>query len=1006
MAQSPAVEQIRIKNVAGTFVLIEWDNLGGIFTYEIQKSANGGNYIAADFTAEPEFFDQRATPNTTYIYRVRAVSSDYSPSEWTYSDTFKTYDNNSYVVVAQSSVNIYKNFIERKLTKADDYINFNRDQVQGVLIREGYDFNNVHTNIADLDSYRLFEDEALKIYGDTSAACGDRKKLMPVVFNDYLFMFERFQPIVRYSTNKAQSWISHKGIPGRVGSPVGAQVGASSPTALYVIGYDGIYALTFNTDVRWSSIHDKFSSAETTFQPGKVGEFRFSKLIDLPSGVAQGSVDAIGISEDFTSLYIAAADTIYSLNLIVADIDELGVRQWRSQTTRISNFENSKVKNLIGFGADIYAYTFALDDYVAINDGVIVVDATAFEESETFKAGIYKIPNDLSSVTRVYGNTVDERKLLNPEVSNLSRSPDYLCIDTYNKSYNIIDSPSEEDDATPGYDDTEVDPERVDHAVKFEIDPAIVTTQVRQYRQPLKSYNGVDWFAQEENYHYECQYNWYNGNRIWINYRQKLCIIESRKDFEYTFTNTSEVLDNGKYTFYADSFNISDYPGYTIGMAFYRKDNGDLIGFYNLGFRTRDRATFTWIPDRVVLTAILASNEIDVIVPDPVPDNESDVVPPLEPMVYQFLPSHFIQNEPLYVQFVEEYLKFLSSDNDSDYGQLYNLLRNHDVNESAYMDMFYNDMSKRNVYLEKSKWTELLKFSNNRAFDIYSIKGIKEAYTFLFKFLYNEEVILSTESDSKYEFDVIIDSSTLTNDLVGNRIKTASQSGQADVVYFERYFDSNGKAYWQVTLNNIIGEFVIGDVLVSDVDRNFTGTVFRGVTGKEKPLNNEDYLQRGPTYYAISVQSGLQVSKYKDDAIRFVHPVGFGFIGIMLISMFINSGVSASHKETIIDILQTMKWDTGLPKVYPLEIPDLNADGTYKTDQYGNIQYKPHPLAGQPFPLTPTYLADNPQVIDGQNADQRRKDSYLFDSSNMRFIETRKIVSGRLKDGISQRKDS
>ena len=994
MAQSPAVEQIRIKNVAGTYVLIEWDDLGGIFTYEIQKSANGGSYILADFTATPGYFDQHATPNTNYIYRVRAVSSDYSPSEWTYSDQFKTYPNNSYAVVAQSSVNVYKNFINRKLINADDFINFNRDQVEGVLIREGYEFNNDHTNIADLDSYRLFEDEALKIYGDVSAACGDRKKLMPVVFNDYLFMFERLQPVVRYSQNNAQTWLSHKGISGRTGNPVGDQVAVSSESALYIIGYDGIYALTFNLDIRWSSIHDKFSSVDTTFSPGKVGGFRFSKLIDLPPGVSHGGVDAIAIAEDFKTLYVAAFDTVYALNLVTLNLDADGNRSWNTETVRITGNGDAKIKNLIGFYGDVYAYASG-----------VVNTTTGLIEPSTIE-GIYKVSGDLATSTRVYGNTTHERDLLEPSISNLSRSPDYLCIDTHNNQYNVIDSPSEVDDPTPGYDADEVDPERVDHAVKFEVDPAIVTTNVRSYRQPMKTYDGITWFAQEENYHYECQYNWYNGNRIWVNYRQKLCIIERRRDFEYTFTNTSEVLDDGKFTFYGDSFSITDYPGYTIGMAFYRKDNGDLIGFYNLGYRTRDRATFTWIPDRIIMTAILASNEIDIVEPEPEPDNESDIIPPLEPMVYQFLPTHFIQQEPLYVEFVDEYLKFLSSDNGSDYGQLYNLLRNHDVNETAYMEMFHTDMAKRNVYLEKDKWTELLKFSNNRAFDIYSIKGIKEAYTFLFKYLYNEEVILSTESDSKYEFDIVIDSSTLTTDLVGNRIKTANQSGQADVVYYERYFDAAGKAYWQVTLNNIVGEFVIGDVLVSDVAPGFTGTVFRGVTGKEKPLNNEDYLQRGPTYYAISVQSGLQVSKYKDDAIRFVHPVGFGFIGIMLISMFINSGVSASHKETIIDMLQTIKWSTGLPKVYPDFIPDLNADGSYKKDQYGVIQMKPHPLAGQPFPLTPTYMADNPTIVDGQNADQRRKESYLFDSSNMRFIETRKIVNGRLKDGISQRKDS
>lgn len=991
MAQSPAVEQIRIKNVAGTFVLIEWDDIGGPFTYEIQKSANGGSFIAVDFTNKPEYFDVHATPLTEYVYRVRAVSTEYSPSIWVYSDGFRTFENNSYAVIAQSSVSIYRNFINEKLVKANDFVNFNRDTIEGILIREGYTFSDSHTNISDLSSYILFEDEALKIYGDTSAACGDRNLLMPVVFNNYMFMFERFQPVVRYSTNMAQSWISHPGISGRTGNPVGTQVGASTDSALYIIGYDGIYALTFNTDVKWSSIDVHFGSIETTFSPGKVGEFRFSKLIDLPPGVGYGQIDAITVSDDYKTLYVAALDTVFALNLISLNIDELGNRNWNQSSIRITGNGDARVKNLIGFGDDLYAYVCGVgsDVITPSNDD-----------------GIYKISGDLIQSVRVYGDSIDDRLLLDTKVSNLSRSTNYLTIDTRTRDYEVIDDDSLIEPATPGYDSDDVDPERVDAGVRYQVDPGRTVTKVRAHRQPLKSFDGVVWFAREENYHYESQYVWYSGNRIWINYRQKLCVIESRKDFQHVFKNSSEVLNNGKYTFYADGFSIGDFPGYTIGMAFYRKDTGSLIGFYNLGYRTRDLATFSWIPDRTVLTAVLASNEIDVIKDPELPDSESDIVPPLEPMVYQFLPEHFIQNEPLYVEFVEEYLKFLSADAESDYGQLYNLLRNHDVNETAYFDMFVSDLAKRNVHLDKDKWEELVRFSTNRSADIYSIKGIKESYKFLFKFLYNEEVIVSTEGDSKYEFDIVIDSVNLTSDLVGNRIKTESLSGQADVVYYERYFDAAGKAYWQVTLNNIVGEFVAGDQLISDVDKNFRGTVYRGVVGKEKPLNNEDYLTRGPTYYAISVQSALQVSKYKDDVIRFIHPVGFGFVGIMMITMFVNSGVSTQHKETIIDLLQTLKWDMGLPKTYPQEIPDLNADGSYKKDKYGHIQYKPHPNAGQPFPLRAGYLVANPEILNGQNADQRRKNSFLWDSSNMRFIETRKVVNGRLKDGISQRKDS
>lgn len=991
MAQSPAVEQIRIKNVAGTFVLIEWDDIGGPFTYEIQKSANGGSFIAVDFTNEPKYFDVHATPLTEYVYRVRVVSTEYSPSIWVYSDGFRTFENNSYAVITQSSVSIYRNFINEKLVKANDFVNFNRDAIEGILIREGYNFDHAHTNISDLSSYVLFEDEALKIYGDTSDACGDRNLLMPVVFNDYMFMFERFQPVVRYSTNMAQSWISHPGISGRTGNPVGTQVGASTDSALYIIGYDGIYALTFNTDVKWSSVDVHFGSIDTTFSPGKLGEFRFSKLIDLPPGVGYGQIDAITVSDDYSTLYVAALDTVFGLDLVTLNIDELGNRNWNQSTIRIAGDGDARVKNLVGFGADVYAYVCGVGSDEIISSPV---------------DGIYKISGDLTQSVRVYGDVVDDRMLLDPSVSNLSRSTDYLIIDTRTRDYDIIEDTSLIEPVTPGYEPDELDPERVDVAVRYQVDLGRIATKLRAHRQHLKSFDGDVWFATEESYHYESQYVWYSGNRIWVNYHQKLCVIEGHKDFQHVFQNTSEVLVNGKYTFYSDGFSIDGFPGYTIGMAFYRKDTGDLIGFYNLGYRTRDSVVFSWVPDRTIITAVLASNSIDVIEEPELPDSETDIVPPLEPMVYQFLPEHFIQTEPLYVEFVEEYLKFLSADTHSDYGQMYNLLRNHDVNETAYFDMFVSDLAKRNVHLNKDKWEELVKFSTNRSADIYSIKGIKESYRFLFKFLYNEDVIVSTEGDSKYEFDIVIDSDSLTSDLVGNRIKTESLSGQADVVYYERYFDAAGKAYWQVTLNNIVGEFVAGDELISDLDKNFRGVVYRGVVGKEKPLNNEDYLTRGPTYYAISVQSTLQVSKYKDDVIRFIHPVGFGFVGIMLITMFVNSGVSTQHKETIIDLLQTLKWDMGLPKTYPQEIPDLNVDGSYKKDKYGHIQYKPHPQAGQPFPLRDEYLVVNPEILNGQNADQRRKNSFLWDSSNMRFIETRKVVNGRLKDGISQRKDS
>lgn len=999
MAQAPTIDEVRIKNVAATFALIDWDGLGGVFKYEIQKSANSGPFIPATFTSDPELFIQDATPATEYIYRVRAVSPEYESGQWSYTAKFKTFLTNSYAVVAQSSVSIYQNFIDEKLLKAQNFVDFNNDSVDAVLIREGYTFANNHQKLTDVEDFILFQDESLKIYGDVSAACGDRKSLMPVSFGGILYMFESNQSIVRYSTNNAISWKTHSGVSGKAGKPVGAQIGASSDSTLYVIGMDGIYTLNFVTDLRFSSISDKFSSINDTFTGGKVGDFKFGKLIGLPSGVSRGQIDAIGISDDFQSLYVAALDTIYRLRLDTLEIDQdpvspgFGQRIWSQDTIRVTSNGNARVKNLIGFGDHMYAFV----------SGESLVERDLITECP--EMGIYQVDFHTSS-TRVYGEVPAERELLDPILSNLSRSPDYLSVDTHNKHYNIIDDGSSIKPATPGIDPAEVDPSRVDYASRYEYTDSIITTNIRPYRQPVKSFNGDVWFAREENYHYESQYLWYSGNRIWVNYRQRLCVIERQKKFVQQIKNTSETLTNGTYRFLGDSFSISEYPGYTIGAIFYKRETGDLIGFYNLGYRTRDKALFTWVPDRTIATAILASNEIDIIEPPAIPDNEEDIVPPLEPFVYQMLPEHFIQSEPLYVEFVEEYLKFLSSDEKTDYGTLCNLIRNHDVNETSYIELFQNDLSRRNVYLPEDKWTELLKFVTNRSFDIYSIKGIKESYEFLFKFLYNETVVVTTDSDSKYEFDIIVDSQSIVDKMVGNKIQTITKSGQADVVYYDVFYSSDGQKLWRVTLNNIIGEFLVGEQLESPVVEEFDGSVVRSVSGKEKPLSNQAYLDRGATYYNIRLQSELQVSKYRDDVLRFVHPVGFGFVGIMLLTMFINSGVSTKHRETIIDILQTLKWDAGLPKLYPEELPDLNIDGSYKRDQFGEIIYKPFPLAGDPFPLTPEYLTDNPGLIAGQNADERRKtSSYLLDSSNMRFIESRKLVKRRLKDGINQRKD-
>lgn len=203
----------------------------------------------------------------------------------------------------------------------------------------------------------------------------------------------------------------------------------------------------------------------------------------------------------------------------------------------------------------------------------------------------------------------------------------------------------------------------------------------------------------------------------------------------------------------------------------------------------------------------------------------------------------------------------------------------------------------------------------------------------------------------------------------------------------------------------MIGKFFEGQVIKSE-RTSFVGEIITGVRGKELLSDSIDYINRGRSYYTMTIRSVLPASRYAQDVLRFVHPVGFGFVGITLLTIFINSGLSMRHVETIIDNLKTYRWDAGYPLEQYDRVARLNVDGNIEVDPVtGEAIYDVGPNAGQPFVVPPEYDQEESIWLGKLPSERRFKMSPLFDQSAVTFAQFRRLVENRLKDDIGNPRD-
>ena len=624
---------------------------------------------------------------------------------------------------------------------------------------------------------------------------------------------------------------------------------------------------------------------------------------------------------------------------------------------------------------------------------------------------------------RVFGDTELERRLIDTECSNLSTDGNRV----------FISSDRYEHDGTIPDLELPLEPEWagiVDSAVKTQSQYSYLS-HPRRYLLQVESTDGITFTRRPQQYYNEASFGWMatHGERYWINNEDKPVIVRPAQQHSYLLDplregENAEIWDKGTVTFKLDNISFRRFSQYSGGVLIHKElirannSGGQIVGYYEFPYRVRDSIDVIWKPDFVMMIANLQGQTRDVIT-NPVPTTGL-VDPDLRPMIRTMGPEVYFPDNNNFTQFAEYYLQYISEGSTSYYNKLLNLIRDKYPREEDSYEYLWSEIRKRNLYLDQDKRDSVSKFFESQASNFYSSKGTIESYKFLFKLLYDADVEIEVESSFGVDYDIVVKSTNISDDLVGRTIYTPT--GRANVTYITREYEG-GKLQWKVTLHNLIGTITIGQVIKSEKTA-FVGQVIRGVTGKELAYSDIDYINRNRSYYTMKIKSELNTALYRDDVIRFVHPVGFGFIGITLLSVFINGGISMIPQQTIVDFDKALRFDAGLPLIWNTEITvqdpsssPLNPEPLFNPVT-GELEVIHEPIrdfsvvewneaGGVADPRD--YDAEESNVVwDGITytpSERRLVGSPLFDAFSNRFCSLKRLVDKRLKDDLNAPRD-
>lgn len=1011
--KAPSITSLEITKLSANDVQIKWDNVGQNFFYlveitETRDELTGISWAQLPYSAYPEYFYSLLNPNTYYKMRVCVTAEGFEQSDWVETEEFQTFEQNAYAFETMGEMNLLSKFIQEKFTNNNrNYVNFNSDIIHAALIGESFEYSPHYTDISSIRNHILFENEYHEIQDSIAKVCTDINRVYLMESDGILYLFERWQPIVKVSNDKGQTWKAVKLLNDRIGYPLARTIFYQTQSTTYVLGYDYIFYGRKSTDIRWSADDVRFSSQDVTF--AKVGDQLnlgydveiFGNYARLPGDVSR-IAEAITANEDY--IFVAARDKVRMVKARNAPIDNdplsptFGEKIFEDTVLNITGNPKAVCYKMDSVQGEVFALiigevkTLNADPRVAAN----IIDSSS--------KGVYKLVGN--TFVRIFGNTAEERRRIEPGYTNMSTDGVELFISSSN--HRLDESQIVPDDELPL-----LYPE-VTSAVKSIFDEQWVHDKhylMMSFRTSAK----VNWASMSPGrmkYYGEPFFSWglKSNTRSWITNSDRAMVVYQEIIHDYAIDNAGarspnrvmkEVWDKGVCTVYSPNIEFKHFNRYAAGIMFY-KSSGELISYFEFNYRVRDEVKIVWKPSNVFLTAYLQNQtRPEVWEPDQL---EYRIDPDLRPFLTKIIPDSYLLDNSNFEKFCQYYLEYVSNGYGTPYNNLLNLIRNKYPREEHAWEYLWSEVYKRNLYLDREKRDLVSRFFEARKTDFYSTKGIEASYKFLFRLLYNEDVEIDIESNSGTEYDIIVESDNINEGIIGQTIYTAS--GRCNVTYMERHYNK-GKLQWRVTIHNMLGRFNVGQEVKAERS-TFEGIIVQGIRGKELLSNTIDYINRNRSYYVMRIKSTLPTSRYRDDVLRFVHPVGFGFIGITLLTMFINSGLSMKHTETIINRLKNYKWDAGLPSVWPDRVAVLNAQDDIEHDVItGEPIYAEHPNAGQPFPLPADYNAENNNtIISGQNPGQRRKPmSPTFDQTAVTFAQFRDLVDQRLKQNIGNPRD-
>ena len=1037
LIKAPPINNINIHTLSANYASLTWDDVGRNFYYliEIRNVTHNGDWLMLTHVSEPKYTLTDLIKETEYQVRISVSSRGFERSDWAYSENFKTFMYNMYTFSMMNEMTLADKFIDEKFTENNrNYVNFNNDAIFASLMTNDFVYNPSIPHVSYISDGILRRQEYHELTCNVAKLCTDVDRVMIGYIDEVIYMVERYQKLARVSNDKGQTWQLIDLFDGRIGDPITNTVFSQNEITTFSLGYNHLFDGRPSSNVRWSSIKERFSQTNVSFtrmdDQNNLGfeiELfnRYAKLPDIfDNGKAEAFVatnDKVFVGGSGVAMFVDLKNEVYDMDPTSPTFNQ---RIFDETVIKIVNDPNLVIKKMDSIGNKVLVLVSGVLKTGKLNKHN--VDNIGTHQD----IGVYQINEDLT-VERVFGNTKEERYYIEHKYTNMSTNGREFIIGYANyKNMDVVTSTHlVGDDASSD----EVSEIIVSEVVKRRGFLNSAKHLMGSFR--AKPTDTKTWEKGFMKYYNECDFTFMarTGNRSFITSSRQIGIVHGARNYTKIVDTegigsdnriSKETWQNGEVLINLPNIEFSDFNSYASGILLYQS-GGQIIGFYEFAVSTISEVSLVWKPKHTLLHAKMLGQTRSVYYVEPEIHRPED--PNLVPFIKKMIPDNYFRESDIeqsrYYDFIKNYLEYLSDGRSSSYIGTTNVIRNKNPIEVDSFEYLWSEMYKRNIYIDSKKKEETIRFFLAHESDFYSAKGTLASYKFLFKLLYNEDVDIDDETDVM-NYYITADMDNIDQSIIGQTIFTAT--GRCLVTNIERtYID--GKKRWQLTVGSMIGAMKKGQKLRSENGR-YTGMVEENLNGKMYLYNDLDYINNGRSYYVMRIKSKLPLSRYKDDIIRFVHPLGVGFKGIVDITLFMNAGINMKHIETTIDKMLALKFDMGYPTHYPDRVLKLDSDGKPILDDVtGKLIYLEHPKNGEEF-IIDVDKYDNDNQVDPATiknsvirnyvtkykpSQRRSRYSPTFDTSSTAMSKYRLLAEGfiqgaqtfRLKDHVGNPRD-